>query len=160
MKVKTHIWIALTSKNHEVPLILFISLTASLVLARRKWSSRIIFIFKLIYISNSDKLSLLYPSPPPQPPYPVAFLSATSKDVLNSACSRLFINLTLLLLKEYKINPVKTHPAVRNKMISLTWSNEACLSLQYQQHSTVFVTIQWKLETVSDMSNRAQKHSI
>lgn len=42
-------------------------------------------------------------------------------------------------------------------MISLTWSKEACLSLQYPQHSTVFVTIHWKLETVSDLSNRAQE---
>lgn len=42
-------------------------------------------------------------------------------------------------------------------MISLTWSKEACLSLQYPQHSTVFVTIHWKLETVSDISNRAQE---
>lgn len=103
------------------------------------------------------KLSLLYPSPPPQPPCPVVLLSATSKDVLKSACPWLFINLTLLLLKEYKINAVKTRPAVRNTMISLTWSKEACLWLQDQQHSTVFVTIQWKLETLSDMSNRAQK---
>lgn len=103
------------------------------------------------------KLTLPLPPCPPQPPYFVVFLSATSKDVLHSACSWLFSNLTLLLLKAYEISAVKTHPAVLNKIISLTWSKEACLSLQYQQHSTVFVTIQWKLETVSDISNRAQK---
>lgn len=107
-------------------------------------------------------INYAYSTPPPMPtptPIPCSFPVCNKQGRLEFSVLLAIYPFSIAAV-EYKINAVKKHPTVRNKMISLTWSKEACLSLQYQQHSTVFVTIHWKLETVSDMSNRAQKGSI